>query len=70
MCFPLVMSASDTLVFWQIEVVKTTSLYVVNSSAVVKQKLKKKRIQRPGRISCSEYAGLISIRVPFAKKAL
>ena len=62
------MSASGTLDCWQIEVVRTTSLYVVNSSVVVKQKQKKKRIQRPGRISCSESAASILIFVRFVRK--
>jgi hypothetical protein len=62
------MCASDTSDFCQTEVVKTTSLYAVSSSAVVKPQQKKKKDQRPGRISCSESAVLISILVRFAKK--
>jgi hypothetical protein len=69
MFFPLDMSVSGTLGFWPTDVVKTTLLYVVSSSAVVKPYQRKKKDQRPGRITCSESAGLISIRVPFAKKA-
>jgi len=62
------MCASDISDFWQTEVVRTTLLCAVNSSAVVKPYQRKKRNQRPGRISCSESAVLMSIRVPFAKR--
>ena len=70
MCSPIDMCASGTLAFWQTEAVKTTSRYAVNSLAVVKPYQRKKKDQRPGRISCWESAELISILVPFARKAL
>jgi len=66
---PVDMCASDTSGCWQTEGVKRRSLYAVNSSAVVKPLQKKKKNRRPGRISYSESAALISILVRFARRA-
>ena len=60
------MCESGTSGFWQTEAVKTTSLCAVSSLAVVKPLQKKKENQKPGRISCSESAILISILARFA----
>ena len=64
----LAMSVYATSVCWQTENVKTTSPYVVRSSETLKPKPNKTTGKKPGRSSCSESAGSMSLPVPSVKK--
>ena len=68
MSCPLAMSGYATSVCWQTENGKPISHYVVRSSETVKPQPNKTAGKKPGRSSCSESVGSMSLPVPSVRK--